>query len=77
MVETLNYWPNPHAVSLRSKKIKTIAVLVPDISNNFCKCTKSRIETVIHSEGYNLMIYQTNDNYAVEKNIERTGNRAS
>lgn len=69
MVETLNYRPNPHARSLRSKKSKTIAVLVPDISNNFFANALKGIETVIHSEGYNLMIYQTNDNYAVEKKI--------
>ncbi len=69
MVELLNYRPNPHARSLRSKKTKTIAVLVPDISNNFFANALKGIETALHSEGYNLMIYQTNDSYGVEKKI--------
>lgn len=69
MVEQLNYRPNPHARSLRIKKTKTIAVLVPDISNNFFAHALKGIETALHLEGYNLMIYQTNDSFEIENKI--------
>jgi LacI family transcriptional regulator len=69
MAELLNYRPNPHARSLRIKKTKTVAVLVPDISNNFFAHALKGIETALHKEGFNLMIYQTNDSFEIENKI--------
>jgi LacI family transcriptional regulator len=67
--ESLKYQPNPHAKSLRSSKTKNIAVLVPDISNYFFSLSLKGIESVIHEKGYNLMIYQTNDNLTIEEQL--------
>ena len=35
MAEKMNYQPNPFASSLRRKKSVTIAVVIPEIANNF------------------------------------------
>jgi LacI family transcriptional regulator len=69
--EKIKYQPNPHARSLRSSTTKNIAVLVPDISNYFFSLSLKGIESVVHEKGYNLMIYQTNDNLAIEEQIFR------
>ena len=69
--EKVKYQPNPHATSLRSSKTKNIAVLIPDLSNYFFSLALKGIESVVHEKGYNLMIYQTNDNLATEEAIFR------
>ncbi|MGC4102435.1 LacI family DNA-binding transcriptional regulator [Ferruginibacter sp.] len=69
LAQILNYQPNPHARSLRIKKTKTIAVLVPDISNHFFSLALKGVETIVHKEGFNLMIYQTNDDWLIEKKV--------
>ena len=35
LAKKLNYQPNPNASSLRRQKSKTIAVVIPEIANNF------------------------------------------
>ena len=35
LANELNYQPNPHASSLRKAKSKTIAVIIPEIANNY------------------------------------------
>jgi LacI family transcriptional regulator len=35
LADELNYQPNPHASSLRRHRSKIIAVVIPEIANNF------------------------------------------
>ncbi|MBN8836464.1 MAG: LacI family DNA-binding transcriptional regulator [Sphingobacteriia bacterium] len=68
-IKKIKFQPNPHARSLRNMKTKTIAVLVPDIANSFFTLSLRGIEEVLHKNGYNLMIFQTNDQLETEKQI--------
>jgi LacI family transcriptional regulator len=62
----LNYQPNPHATSLRIHKSKTIAVVVPEIANNFFALAINGIQTAAREKGYHVMIYVTNENDQIE-----------
>lgn len=69
LVEKLRYKPNAVALSLRSKKSHNIAVVVPEIVHHFFSSVISGIEEVAISEGYNVMIFQTNESYEREVSI--------
>jgi LacI family transcriptional regulator len=69
--EKVKYQPNPHAKSLRSSKTNNIAVLIPDISNSYFSLALKGIESLFHEKGYNLIIYQTNDDYQTEEKVFR------
>jgi LacI family transcriptional regulator len=62
----LNYQPNPHASSLRRHKSKTIAVVVPEIANNFFALAINGIQTAAREKGYHVLIYVTNENDQIE-----------
>ncbi|MDE3236394.1 MAG: LacI family DNA-binding transcriptional regulator [Bacteroidota bacterium] len=61
-----NYHPNPHAISLRERKSKTIAVVIPDISNYFFTQALYGIEQVALSNQYHVLVYQTHDQLQTE-----------
>lgn len=62
----LNYQPNPHASSLRRHKSKTIAVVVPEIANNFFALAINGIQSAAREKGYHVLIYVTNENDKIE-----------
>lgn len=66
MAKELNYIPNHHASNLREQKSKTIAVIVPEIANNFFSQNIKGIEQVARSKGYQILINVTNDEYERE-----------
>lgn len=66
LAEKLNYKPNPHASSLRKHKSKTIAVVVPEIANNFFALAINGIQFVAREKGYHVLIYVTNESDAIE-----------
>ena len=66
MARELNYQPNPMASNLRDKKSKTIAVIVPEIANNFFSRAINGIEKVARDNGYHVLIYLTNDEFEKE-----------
>lgn len=66
LAKKLNYQPNPHASSLRGHKSKTIAVVVPEIANNFFALAINGIQTVAREKGYHVLIYVTNENDKIE-----------
>ena len=69
LVEKLKYRPNAVALSLRSRKSYTIAVVVPEIVHHFFSSVISGIEEVAVREGYNVMIFQSNESYDREVQI--------
>ncbi|MBN9295613.1 MAG: LacI family DNA-binding transcriptional regulator [Filimonas sp.] len=71
LAHKLNYEPNPYASSLRKHKSKTIAVIVPEIANNFFSLAINGIEDVAQEKGYHVLIYLTHENYAKEQSITR------
>lgn len=62
----LNYQPNPSASNLRSQKSKTIAVIIPEIANNFFSLAIKGIEEVARQQDYHVLIYQTHENSDIE-----------
>jgi LacI family transcriptional regulator len=66
MAKELNYQPHHLASNMREKKSKTIAVIVPEIANDFFSQAIHGIEGVARQKGYHLLIYVTDDDYEKE-----------
>lgn len=64
-----NYKPNPFASNLRKKKSKQIAVIIPDVVNNFFALTLDGIESVTMNKNYDTFIYLTHENLEREKAV--------
>lgn len=60
--EKLGYRPNQLAVGLVKKRTYTIGVIVSDISNLFFSTLIKAVEETCHSEGWNVMICNSDDN---------------
>ena len=65
----LNFQPNAFASSLRTQKTKTIAVVLPEIANNFFTLVINGIEAVAQKQGYNVLIYITHEDAQKEKDF--------
>jgi LacI family transcriptional regulator len=66
LANELNYQPNPHASSLRKAKSKTIAVIIPEIANNYFSLAINGIESIAQEKGYHVLIYLTHESYLKE-----------
>ncbi|MET0637420.1 MAG: LacI family DNA-binding transcriptional regulator [Chitinophagaceae bacterium] len=69
LAEKLGFQPNPHASSLRQSKSSTIAVIIPEIENNFFSKVMNGVEAVAQKKGYHVLIYLTHEAYIREKDI--------
>jgi LacI family transcriptional regulator len=67
----LNYHANPFASNLRNKKSKTIALIIPEIANNFFSLAINGAESFAQEKGYHVLIYQTNEDAQKEKAIAK------
>lgn len=65
----LNYQPNHYASSLRDQKSKTIAIIVPELANNYFSQAIHGIEKVAKGHGYNILIYATEDDFEKEVDV--------
>ena len=61
-----NYRPNAIALSLRNQKTNVIGVIIPETVHFFFSTVISGIEDEAMKEGYNVMIWQSNENYERE-----------
>ncbi|MBC8052903.1 MAG: LacI family DNA-binding transcriptional regulator [Sphingobacteriaceae bacterium] len=59
--ERLNYRQNKIASSLRSGRSNIIGVLVPNLHVSFFSSVVSGIEKVMNENGYNILLYQSNE----------------
>jgi LacI family transcriptional regulator len=71
LAEKLNYYPNPFASSLRAQKSKTIAVIIPEIDNNFFSLAIKGIEEIAQLRDYHVLIYLSHENAQREIAITR------
>lgn len=69
LADALHYQPNPYARSLRKQKSKTIAVIIPEIANNFFTLAINGIESIARQHGYHVLIYLTHEDYQKEAEI--------
>ncbi len=67
----LNYQVNPLASSFRKQKSKTIAVVIPEVVNDFFGPVMNGIESVAHEKGYHVLIYLTHENMQNEAAITK------
>lgn len=67
----LNYQVNPLASSLRKQKSKTIAVIIPEVVNDFFGPVINGIESVAQEKGYHVLIYLTHENMQNEVAITK------
>lgn len=66
LAKELNYQPNPIASSLRTNRSRTIAVIIPEIANNFFTLAINGIESIAREEGYHVLIYLTHEDQEKE-----------
>lgn len=62
MAEKMNYQPNPFARGLRKRNSITIAVVIPEIANNFFALAIDGIQLVAQQKGYHVLTYLTHEN---------------
>ena len=67
----LNYQVNPFASSLRKQKSKTIAVVIPEVANNFFALAINGIESIAQERGYHVLIYLTHEDMQKEVAITK------
>src|SRR5687768_1500424 len=72
LAKEMGYRSNHFARNLRSQKTNTIGVIIPIINSNFQSTVVAGIEGVANSEGYNLIISQSNESAEKEVNNART-----
>ncbi|MBN1251613.1 MAG: LacI family DNA-binding transcriptional regulator [Bacteroidales bacterium] len=62
----LSYKPNEVALSLRNSKSNIIGVIIPELIHHFFSSVISGIDDLAYSNGYSVMIAQSNENYLRE-----------
>lgn len=67
LAQELNYKPNPYASSLRGRKSKTIAVVLPEIADSFFSLAINGIEEAASEKGYHVLIYLTHESFLKEE----------
>lgn len=66
LAKELNYQPNLYASSLRKQQSKTIAVVLPQIANNFFTQAIDGIESVAREQGFHVLFYLTHEDHEKE-----------
>ncbi|MCI0920695.1 LacI family DNA-binding transcriptional regulator [Sphingobacterium rhinopitheci] len=67
LAKELNYRPNHYASQMRGQKSNTIAVVVPEIANNFFTQIIQGVETIAKENGYHVLIFVTDDDLDKER----------
>ncbi|GAB3655191.1 LacI family DNA-binding transcriptional regulator [Echinicola sediminis] len=65
--EAMGYRPNPVAKRLISRKTFTIGAVIPEFMNSFFPEVLMGIQDILSSNGYQLVITQSNENPTMEK----------
>ena len=69
LASDLDYRPNIFASSLRNNRSKTLALIIPELSNNFFTQVLKGVEHVANSKGYHVMVYGSGENSEKELSI--------
>ncbi|NLO71636.1 MAG: LacI family transcriptional regulator [Porphyromonadaceae bacterium] len=65
----MNYIPNEMALNLRMKRTNVIGVIVPEIVHYFFSSIVQGIEEVASEEGFNVMLFRSEESYEKELKI--------
>ncbi len=71
-VRKLNYRPNLLARSLRTKKTRTVGMIVPNITNPFFPAVVRGVEDVLNRRGYTLIVGNSDYDLAKEEEYYHT-----
>jgi LacI family transcriptional regulator len=63
-IDELGYIPNILARSLRSKRTRSLALIVPEIANSFWTAVARGVEDAAQSRGYSVLFCDTDENSA-------------
>lgn len=72
LAKRLNYQPNSNASGLRGQKTKMIAVVIPDMVNDFFSLVISGIEKVTQEKGYHILLHFTHGDHELEVSFINT-----
>ena len=56
MAREFDYQPNPYASGLRTQKSRTIALIIPEVANNFFTQAINGIESIAQQKQYHVLI---------------------
>jgi len=70
-IKKLDYTPNALARSLKTKKIQTLGMLIPDIANPFFAGLARGVEDTANQHGFNVILCNTDDQLEKEKTYLR------
>lgn len=68
VAKSLNYHPNQMAVNLRRSRSNLIALIIPEITMFFFPSVIKGVEEVVHREGFQLLVLQSQD--SLEREIQ-------
>lgn len=68
-VKILQFYPNDSARSLRNNSTKTVAVIVPDLSNHFYSSVIKGLEFIVRQKGYSVLICNSNGDVETERSL--------
>lgn len=66
MAARLNYKPNLNAIGLVNNKTHNIGIILPAITNYYFATVITGIQEIAYSNGYNIILYVTNDSPETE-----------
>lgn len=69
LAQQWGFQPNAHASSLRQNKSQTIAVVIPEIENNFFSQVINGIEFIAQDKGFHVLVYLTHEDAVKERSI--------
>jgi LacI family transcriptional regulator len=64
--KSVNYSPNPIALSLKENKSHSIGIIVPEIANYFFSEVINGIDSVAYAHGYHVVTFQSHESYERE-----------
>lgn len=67
----LNFQVNPVASSFRNQKTKTIAVVIPEVVNDFFGPVINGIESIAQEKGFHVLIYLTHESIEKETAVTK------
>ncbi|HMR20404.1 MAG TPA: LacI family DNA-binding transcriptional regulator [Sphingobacterium sp.] len=69
LTQQLNFKPNKNAAALASGNTKNIGILLPFITNYYFSTVISGIQEEAYEQGYNIILFVTNDDVEREKKL--------
>ncbi|CAA9495729.1 MAG: hypothetical protein AVDCRST_MAG38-2898 [uncultured Solirubrobacteraceae bacterium] len=69
VIEELDFRPSPAARSLKSRVTRSVAVVVPDVTNPFFAAVVKGVESIARHDGYNIFLHNTEEDGRREASI--------